>query len=59
MPTKRSIYDRALRRWFPKRYSVAGVGVEPGGRDISTLAAERDRFLIDLLALKSRVVAEG
>jgi hypothetical protein len=24
-----------------------------------TLAAERDRFLIDLLALKSRVVAEG
>ena len=29
-----------------------GVAAEAGGRDIATLAAERDRFLVDLLALK-------
>ena len=29
-----------------------GVAAETGGRDIAALAAERDRFLIDLLALK-------
>ena len=31
-----------------------GVASEAGGRDIGALAAERDRFLIDLLALKNR-----
>jgi len=31
-----------------------GVADETGGRDIATLAGERDRFLVDLLALKSR-----
>jgi 3-hydroxyacyl-CoA dehydrogenase len=31
---------------------TAGVGAEAAGRDIPTLAAARDRFLIDLLALK-------
>jgi carnitine 3-dehydrogenase len=29
-----------------------GVAAEAGGRDIGALAAERDRFLVDLLALK-------
>ena len=29
-----------------------GVAAEAGGRDIAALAAERDRFLVDLLALK-------
>ena len=29
-----------------------GVAAEAGGRDIATLEAERDRFLVDLLALK-------
>ena len=29
-----------------------GVAAEAGGRDIASLAAERDRFLVDLLALK-------
>jgi hypothetical protein len=29
-----------------------GVAAETGGRDIAALAAERDRFLVDLLALK-------
>ena len=32
---------------------TAGVAAEAGGRDIAALAAERDRFLVDLLALKS------
>src|SRR6266446_4742899 len=32
---------------------AAGVMAEAGGRDIAALAAERDRFLVDLLALKS------
>src|SRR4051812_32796868 len=32
---------------------TAGVMAEAEGRDITTLAAERDRFLVDLLALKS------
>ena len=32
-----------------------GVAAEAGGRDIATLAAERDRFLVDLLALKKSV----
>jgi len=32
---------------------TAGVAEEAEGRDIATLAAERDRFLLDLLALKS------
>jgi 3-hydroxyacyl-CoA dehydrogenase len=31
---------------------TAGVSAEAEGRDIATLAAERDRFLVDLLALK-------
>ena len=31
---------------------AAGVATETGGRDIAALAAERDRFLVDLLALK-------
>jgi carnitine 3-dehydrogenase len=31
---------------------TAGVADEAEGRDIATLAAERDRFLLDLLALK-------
>jgi carnitine 3-dehydrogenase len=31
---------------------IAGVSAEAAGRDIPTLAAARDRFLIDLLALK-------
>jgi carnitine 3-dehydrogenase len=31
---------------------AAGVAAETGGRDIAALAAERDRFLVDLLALK-------
>jgi 3-hydroxyacyl-CoA dehydrogenase len=31
---------------------TAGVAAEAAGRDIAALAAERDRFLIDLLALK-------
>ena len=31
---------------------VAGVADEAGGRDIAALAAERDRFLVDLLELK-------
>jgi 3-hydroxyacyl-CoA dehydrogenase len=31
---------------------AAGVAAEAGGRDIAALAAERDRFLVDLLALK-------
>ena len=31
---------------------AAGVADEAGARDITTLAAERDRFLVDLLALK-------
>src|SRR5829696_2291166 len=31
---------------------TAGVAGEAGGRDIADLAAERDRFLVDLLALK-------
>ena len=31
-----------------------GVADETDGRDIATLAGERDRFLVDLLALKSR-----
>ena len=30
-----------------------GVAAEAGGRDIATLAADRDRFLVDLLALKA------
>jgi 3-hydroxyacyl-CoA dehydrogenase len=30
-----------------------GVAAETGGRDIAALAAERDRFLIDLMALKN------
>jgi len=29
-----------------------GVAAEAGGRDIAALAAERDRFLVDLLELK-------
>jgi len=29
-----------------------GVAAEAGGRDIATLEAARDRFLVDLLALK-------
>ncbi len=33
---------------------VAGVADEAGGRDIAALAGERDRFLVDLLALKNR-----
>jgi 3-hydroxyacyl-CoA dehydrogenase len=32
---------------------TAGVAAEAEGRDIPTLAGERDRFLLDLLALKS------
>jgi len=32
---------------------TAGVMAEAGGRDIAALAAERDRFLVDLLELKS------
>jgi carnitine 3-dehydrogenase len=32
---------------------TAGVAAEADGRDIAALAAERDRFLVDLLALKS------
>ena len=32
---------------------AAGVAAEADGRDIAALAAERDRFLVDLLALKS------
>jgi 3-hydroxyacyl-CoA dehydrogenase len=32
---------------------AAGVADEAGVRDIATLAAERDRFLVDLLALKT------
>ena len=32
---------------------AAGVIAEAGGRDIAALAAERDRFLVDLLALKN------
>ena len=31
---------------------AAGVAAEADGRDIAALAAERDRFLVDLLALK-------
>jgi carnitine 3-dehydrogenase len=31
---------------------AAGVAAAAGGRDIAALAAERDRFLVDLLALK-------
>jgi carnitine 3-dehydrogenase len=31
-----------------------GVAAETGDRNIDTLAAERDRFLVDLLALKNR-----
>jgi 3-hydroxyacyl-CoA dehydrogenase len=31
---------------------IAGVAAEAEGRDIGALAAERDRFLVDLLALK-------
>jgi carnitine 3-dehydrogenase len=31
---------------------AAGVAAEAGGRDIAVLAAERDRFLVDLLELK-------
>ena len=31
---------------------ATGVRAEAGGRDIAALAAERDRFLVDLLALK-------
>jgi carnitine 3-dehydrogenase len=30
-----------------------GIADEAAGRDIATLAAQRDRFLIDLLALKN------
>jgi hypothetical protein len=39
----------------------AAVEAEAGGRDIAALAAERDRFLIDLLTLKGnrRAVREG
>jgi carnitine 3-dehydrogenase len=33
---------------------TAGVAAEAEGRDIATLAAERDRFLVELLALKGR-----
>jgi carnitine 3-dehydrogenase len=29
-----------------------GIATAAGGRDIAALAAERDRFLIDLLSLK-------
>jgi len=32
---------------------TAGVAAEAEGRDIAALAAERDRFLVDLLALKA------
>jgi carnitine 3-dehydrogenase len=32
---------------------ATGVAAEAGGRDIPTLAAERDQFLVDLLALKT------
>ncbi|HEX3863779.1 MAG TPA: 3-hydroxyacyl-CoA dehydrogenase NAD-binding domain-containing protein [Stellaceae bacterium] len=32
---------------------AGGVADEAGGRDIATLEAERDRFLVDLLALKN------
>jgi 3-hydroxyacyl-CoA dehydrogenase len=35
------------------RALAAGVMAEAGDRDIAALAAERDRFLVDLLALKS------
>jgi carnitine 3-dehydrogenase len=35
-----------------RRMLTAGVAEEAAGRDIDTLAAERDRFLLDLLALK-------
>jgi carnitine 3-dehydrogenase len=33
---------------------IAGVAAEAAGRDIPTLAATRDQFLIDLLTLKNR-----
>ncbi len=33
---------------------TAGVAAEAGGRDTAALAAERDRFLIDLLSLKKK-----
>jgi len=36
-----------------------GVVAEAGGRDIATLAAERDRFLVDLLELKKGAVGVG
>ncbi len=39
------------------RALIEGVAAETGGRDIATLAAERDRFLIDLLALKNRTAS--
>jgi len=32
---------------------TAGVAAEAGGRDIASLAAERDRFLVELLSLKA------
>ena len=32
----------------------SGIAVEAGGRDIATLAAKRDRFLVDLIELKNR-----
>jgi hypothetical protein len=33
---------------------TAGVAAEAEGRDIATLAGARDRFLVELLALKGR-----
>lgn len=38
---------------------TAGVADETAGRDIELLAAERDRFLIELLALKTRLAGGG
>jgi len=43
----RTALDRALMN------APAGVAAEAGGRDIAALAAERDQFLVDLLALKA------
>ena len=38
---------------------IDGVAAEAGGRDIAALAAARDRFLIDLLALKKATDSEN
>lgn len=41
-----------------RRELIEGVAAEAGERDIAALAAERDRFLIDLLALKKTTQGE-